>query len=144
MLVNISLLFGLLWRPMTAVQRLRDRAPVAFAVFAAWMMTFLYSAVAPPLTDYAQGGRLSGDQIGGYFEAGSQTLSGTWGGGALRGAVVVFFAAVVYVPFAIRIATLFERRAFFSLVTREEYGGVVSSALLSLSASLLVPSPAAI
>src|SRR5215475_13106810 len=144
MLVNLSLLFGLLWRPMTAVQRLRDRAPVAFAVFAAWMMTFLYWAVAPPLTDYAQGGRLSGDMIGGEFESGIQTLSGTLASAAITAAMVVLFVAVVYVPFAILIANLFERRAGFSLVIREEYARVASCTLLSLAASLLAPLPVAI
>src|SRR5262249_10657525 len=115
MLVNISLLFGLLWRPMTAVQRLRDRAPVAFAVFAAWMMTFLYSAVAPPLTDYAQGGRLSGDQIGGEFESGFQTLSGTLASAAITAAMVVLFVAVLYLPFAIPVPHLFQPPPPFSL-----------------------------
>src|SRR5262252_1400971 len=144
MLVNLSLLFGLLWRPMIAVQRLRDRAPAAFAVFAAWMMTFLYWAVAPLLTDYAQGGRWSNDVIGGEFESGFRTLSGTLASAALTAAMVVLFVAVVYVPFAILIANLFERRASFSLVIREEYAGVVSCALLSLAGSLLVIFPPAI
>src|SRR5262245_13322115 len=138
MLVNISLLFGLLWRPMTAVQRLRDRAPVAFSVFAAWMMTLLYWAVAPLLTDYAQGGRWSNDVIGGEFESGFQTLSGTLASAAITAAMVVLFVAVVYVPFAILIANLFERRASFSLVIREEYAPVVTCSLLSLAVSLLV------
>src|SRR5262249_3262536 len=144
MLVNLSLLFGLLWRPMTAVQRLRDRAPVAFAVFASWMMTFLYWAAAPLLTDYAQGGRWSRDGIGGEFASGFQALWGRLASGAITASMVVFSVAVVYVPFAILIATLLERRAGFSLVIREEYGGVVSCALLSRAGSLLVPPPAAI
>jgi Flp pilus assembly protein TadD len=144
MLVNLSLLFGLLWRPMTAVQRLRDRAPVAFAVSAAWLMTFLYWVVAPPLTLYAQGGRLSDDMIGGEFGSGFRTLSGTLSGAATRAVMVVLFVAVVYVPFAILIANIFERRAGFSLVIREEYAGVVSCSLLSLAGSLVVTLPAAI
>src|SRR5919106_1690113 len=114
MLVNLSLLFGLLWRPMTAVQRLRDRAPVAFAVSAAWLMTLLYWAVAPPLTSFAQGGRLGDDVIGGEFESGFRTLSGTLTDAAITAAMIVLFVAVVYVPFAILIANLFERRASFS------------------------------
>jgi Flp pilus assembly protein TadD len=144
MLVNLSLLIGLLWRPMTAVQRLRDRAPVAFAVSVAWLMTFLYWVVAPPLTLYAQGGRLSDDLIGGEFGSGFRTLSGTLSGAATRAVMVVLFVAVVYVPFAILIANLFERRAGFSLVIREEYAGVVSCSLLSLAGSLVVTLPAAI
>jgi tetratricopeptide (TPR) repeat protein len=144
MLVNLSLLFGLLWRPMTAVQRLRDRAPVAFAVSAAWLMTFLYWVVAPPLTLYAQGGRLSDDLIGDEFGSGLRTLSGMLSGAATRAVMVVLFVAVVYVPFAILIANLFERRAGFSLVIREEYAGVVSCSLLSLAGSQVVTLPAAI
>src|SRR5215510_3591166 len=144
MLVNLSLLFGLLWRPMTAVQRLRDRAPVAFSVFAAWLMTFLYWTVAPVLTGYAQGGRWSDDVTGGEFESGFRTLSGALSGAAVKAAMVVLFVAVIYVPFAILIANLFERRASFSLVIREEYAGVVSCSLLSLAGSLLVTLPAAI
>ena len=129
---------------MTAVQRLRDRAPVAFAVSAAWLITFLYWVVAPPLTVYAQGGRLSDDLTGGEFGSGFRTLSGMLSGAATRAVMMVLFVAVVYVPFAILIANLFERRAGFSLVIREEYAGVVSCSLLSLAGSLVVTLPAAI
>ena len=144
MLVNLSLLFGLLWRPMTAVQRLRDRAPVAFAVSAAWLMTFLYWAVARPLTGYAQGGRWGDDLPGGEFESGLRTLSGALASAGTTAVMIVLFVAVVYVPFAILIANLFERRAGFYLVIREEYAGVVSCSLLSLAGSMLVTLPAAI
>jgi tetratricopeptide (TPR) repeat protein len=59
--------------------------------------------------------------------------------GAAKAAVmVVLFVAVIYVPFAVLIANLFERRASFSLVIREEYAPVVTCSLLSLAASLLV------
>jgi tetratricopeptide (TPR) repeat protein len=141
MLVNLRLLFGLLWRPMTAVQRLRDRAPVAFAVFAAWLTTFLYGLVASALFSYAQGGRQSDEAlIGGGLESSFQALSGA----AKDAVMVVLFVAVVYVPCAILIANLFERRAGFSLVIREEYAGVVSCSLLSLAGSLLAALPAAL
>lgn len=143
MLVNLSLLFGLLWRPMNAVQRLRDRAPVAFAVFAAWLTTFLYWVVASALVGYAQGGRW-GDAalMDGEYESGFRTLSWTLAGAARGALMVVLFVAVVYTPFAILIANLFERRASFSLVIREEYAGVVSCSLLSLAGSLLAALPA--
>src|SRR5262249_38718045 len=140
MLVNLRLLFGLLWRPMTAVQRLRDRAPVAFAVFAAWLTTFLYWIVVVKLSSYAQGGRWSDDA----FESGFQALSGMLVSAGMAAMMVVLFAAVVYVPFAILIPNLFGGRAVFSLVIREESAGVVSCSLLSLAASLLVTLPAAI
>jgi tetratricopeptide (TPR) repeat protein len=142
MLVNLSLLFGLLWRPMTAVQRLRDRAPVAFSVFAAWLMTFLYGVVAA--ISYAQGGRWGDDLGDGEFESGFQAFSGTLSSAGMKAVMVVLFVAVVYVPFAVLIANLFERRASFSLVIREEYAGVVSCSLLSLAGSLLATLPAAL
>jgi tetratricopeptide (TPR) repeat protein len=138
MLVNFSLLLGLLWRPMTVAQRLRDRAPIAFSIFAAWLMTFLHSAVIEILAPYAQGGRWSD------FELSFQELSKTLAPAGMMATMVVLFVAVVYTPFAILIANLFERRAGFSLVIREEYAGVVSCSLLSLAASLLATLPAVI
>jgi len=138
MLVNLRLLFGLLWRPMTAAQQLRDRAPVAFAVFASWLMTFLYLVVMVNLIGYAQGGRWNN------VDSSFQTLSGMLISAGMLAIRVVLFIAVVYTPFAILIANLFERRAGFTLVIREEYAGVVSCSLLSLAASLLVTLPVAL
>src|SRR2546426_4029488 len=102
MLVNLSLLFGLLWRPMTVVQQLRDRAPVAFAVFAAWLMTFLYGIVASALFAYAEGGTRDEVLIDGGFGSSFHAFSGA----ARDAAMVVLFVAVVYVPCAILIANL--------------------------------------
>jgi tetratricopeptide (TPR) repeat protein len=137
MLVNLSLLFGMLWRPMTVAQRLRDRAPVAFSIFAAWLAAFLYFVVIAALFTYAQGGRWSD------FESPFQALSWTLAPAGITAIKVVLFVAVIYAPFAILIANLFERRAGFSLVIREEYGGMASCALLSLAASFLATLPAA-
>jgi tetratricopeptide (TPR) repeat protein len=138
MIVNLRLLFGLLRRPMTAVQRLRDRAPVAFAILAAWLTTSLYLAVEDHLSSYAQGGRSSD------FEWSFQALSPTLMRAGISAIRVVLFLAVIYAPFAILIANLFERRAGFSLVIREEYARVASCSLLSLAASLLATLPAAL
>ncbi|MGH9755098.1 MAG: tetratricopeptide repeat protein [Blastocatellia bacterium] len=145
MLVNLRLLIGLLWRPMTATQRLRDRAPVAFAVCVAWMTVFLYWVVAAVLTSYAHGGRWSDvATIDSQFESRFQALSGTLIPAAMAAMMVVLFVAVVYTPIAILIANLFERRASFSLVIREEYAGVVSCSLLSLAGAMLASLPAAL
>lgn len=144
MLVNLRLLFGLLWRPITAFKRLRERSPVAFSVAAAWLFTFLYTISASALSDYAQEGRWSEDVFtGGEAVSSVQILTGTLTEAAMTAVMVVLFVAVVYVPFAILIANLFERRASFSLVIREEYAPVVSCSLLSLTAALLVALPAA-
>ncbi len=145
MLGNLSLLFGLLWRPTASVRRLRDRAPVGFAIGAAWLATFLYFVVAVALIGYAQGGRWGeGGLVGVEFESWLQSLSGTATSAAIWAMMVTLFVAVVYVPCAILIANLFERRASFSLVIREEYASVVSCALLSLAVSLLATLPPAI
>ncbi|MBO0860981.1 MAG: tetratricopeptide repeat protein [Chloracidobacterium sp.] len=141
MLVNTSLLLGLLWRPMTAIPRLRDRAPVAFAVFTAWLMTCVYFSVVITLNGYAQGGRWSDDA---FVDSSVQWLSETLLSAGMMSLRVTLFIAVIYAPFAILIANLFERRAGFSLVIREEYARVVSCALLSLAASLLALLPVAV
>jgi tetratricopeptide (TPR) repeat protein len=139
MAANFSLLFGLMWQPMTALRRLRERSPVAFAVGAAGLMTFLYAIIAKSLSEYAQEGAwragmspFSADGAGVWLFSGAMTSA------AMAAVMFVLFVAVIYVPFAIFIANLFERRASFSLVIREEYAPVVACALLSLAASLLV------
>jgi tetratricopeptide (TPR) repeat protein len=138
MLVNLSLLLGMLWRPMTAAKRLRDRAPVAFSVFSAWLMVFLYLVVVINLSNYAQGGNWSD------FASSFQSLWELMISAGVMAMKCALFIAVVYAPFAILIANLFERRASFSLVIREEYAGVVSCSLMSLAASLLATLPAAL
>lgn len=145
MFANLRLVFGLLWQPIAAIQRLRDRAPVVFAGFAAWLTTFFYLVIASVLFSYAQQGRWSEDILtGGEFGSGFRILSGTLAGAAMGAVIITLFVAVIYTPFAILIANLFERRAGFSLVIREEYAGVVSCSLLSLAFSLLVALPAAL
>src|SRR5262245_34251152 len=148
MLVNLRLLFGLLWQPITAAQRLRERAPVGFAVASALLMMLLYVMAGSMLTQYAQdgaGGRAPAydPEIGGGAVPGWQ-LFGTLSSSAPLAVMIVLFVAAVYTPIAILIANLFERRASFSLVIREEYASVVSCSLLSLAAALLVTLPAAV
>jgi tetratricopeptide (TPR) repeat protein len=128
----------MLWRPMTAAKRLRDRAPVAFSVFSAWLMAFLYLVVVINLSNYAQGGSWSD------FASSFQSLWELMISAGLMAMKCALFIAVIYAPFAILIANLFERRASFSLVIREEYAGVVSCSLMSLAASLLATLPAAL
>jgi tetratricopeptide (TPR) repeat protein len=123
---NLRLLFGLLWQPLAAIRRLRESSPVAFSVGAAWLMTFLYMTIATSAPPFS------------LDEAGVRLFSGAMTGAAKAAVMVVLFVAVIYVPFAVLIANLFERRASFSLVIREEYAPVVTCSLLSLAASLLV------
>ncbi|MCI0337361.1 MAG: DUF3808 domain-containing protein [Acidobacteria bacterium] len=138
---NLRLLFELFWQPLTAVKRLRDRAPVGFALSAAWLMTLIYSLIATALFDYAEsGGRPM--LIAGRGDGVVGGVAQLWVGSFLQAArwatVAVLFISVIYVPIAILIANLFERRASYSLVVREEFASTVSCALASLTASLLI------
>ena len=55
---ELGLVIGLLWHPLAALQRLRERAPFGVAVLVAWLATFLYAIAAAVLSSYAQSGRL--------------------------------------------------------------------------------------
>lgn len=131
---DLTLVTGLLWQPLTALKGLRDRAPFGLAALGAWLATFLYALAAAVLESYAQSGRL--------FELPGTRTPQFWLGNlqsaALNAALLLLFVAVLYVPFAILLANLFERRASFALVLREEYAAVASCALAALAAALLV------
>lgn len=128
MLTNLRLLLELLWQPLAALRRLRDRAPMGFAVVVAWLAAIIYALIGSLMVDYAQGGRgmLGALIIGNLFAV------------VMRATMIVLFVAVIYVPFVILLANLFERRASFSLVLREEYAATASCTLLALAVALLV------
>jgi tetratricopeptide (TPR) repeat protein len=139
---NLRLFFELFWQPLTALKRLRDRAPVGFALGAAWLVTMAYLLIAVGLGGYALSGgrgmRMVGRAYGGIFGEIVQIWMGSFLQAAMWAALIVLFISVIYVPFAILIANLFERRASYSLVVREEFASTVSCALASLSVSLLI------
>ncbi len=146
MLGNLRLLFGLLWQPLTAIKSIRDRQPVAFSVGIAWLMTMLYATVGAVMYDYAQAGREGAmDAAASLQELYASTaviIRTFWLGNfyqaAMAAVMIVLFVAAIYVPFAILIANLFEKRASYSLVIREEYPAVISCALTSLAVAMLV------
>ncbi len=142
MLRNLRLLFELLWQPLTALKGLRARAPVGFAVTTAWLLTMLYVLIVIPSVDYVQ---TQGRGMVGARRAGSEIALGIaqlWFNNFFRAAMaavmIVLFISVIYVPFVILLANLFERRASFSVVIREEFAPAASCALSALSVSLLV------
>ena len=136
MLTNIRLLFSLLWHPMTSIRAIRDRAPVAFAVGVALFMSWVYSMVTVVMAAFAQAGSrfpvTAGVSVRNVILLGGITRS------LMTAVMMVLFVAVIYVPFVILIANLFEQRASFSLVVREEFAPMVSCALMSLAVSLMV------
>jgi len=133
---NIRLLIALIWQPLTALRQLRDRAPVAFTVGSAWVMTTIYILFLIPLIDFVQRGAA---RPGGGLVAGLLPLLT---GGLLRagmtGLMVVLFVSVIYVPFVILLGNVFERRAGFGVVIREEFASVLSCTQASLSVSILI------
>ncbi len=143
MIANFRLLFGLLWQPLTALRQLRDRAPVAFTVGAAWLMTLVYILLLIPLIDFVQRG--IGRTGIGSVRGGSGLMAGILPllmSGVFRAAMtalmVVLFVSVVYVPFVILLANVFERRAGFTVVIREEFASVLSCTMASLAVSILI------
>lgn len=145
MVSNLRLFFGLFWQPLTALKNLRDRAPVGFTLSTAWLMTTIYYLIASGEADYAWSGRyaarlggLAGRASGDVFDEAVQLWIRLIIGAAIDAALIVLFIAVIYVPFAILIANLFERRASYALVIREEFASTVACALAALSLSLLV------
>jgi tetratricopeptide (TPR) repeat protein len=152
MFANLRLLFGLLWQPLTAARGLRDRAPVGFAVGAAAVTALLYGFIAQVMLGYAQAGRAgaleSAASLEELYASARPVFAVSWlsdfQSGAMKAAMAILFIAAVYVPFSILIANLFERRASFSLVIREEYAPVTACALCSLAISLFVTLPPAV
>jgi tetratricopeptide (TPR) repeat protein len=138
---NLRLLFELMWQPMAAIKQLRDRAPVGFAVIAAWVATALYLLVALPLLAYAQEG-VGLVALAQVPSAPVRPVRLWWAGSlyqaAMWGLMAVLFLAVVYVPVAVFIANLFERRASYALVIREDFAATAACALASWAVSLLV------
>jgi hypothetical protein len=132
---NLSLLFSLLWQPMTAIKQLRERAPVALAVGAAWVASALYAFVPAFLMRFTAVSRAPSLEDG---EMAMGALTGGLYSAVTVGLMSVLFMAAIYVPFAIFIANLFERRASFSLVIREEYAATAACALSAWAMSLLV------
>src|SRR5687767_8357336 len=98
MLANLRLFFGVLWQPLTAVRSLRDRAPVAFAVAAAWLMTTLYGMIGAVMKDYVQAGRAPMDAPQIYLGDGQAISQLIWLGHFYRAAMsalmIVLFVAV--------------------------------------------------
>lgn len=143
MFTNIRLLFSLLWQPFVTIRAVRDRAPVGFAIAAALLTAWVYSMVAMAMADYAQAGGV-GSEAGlaspgfGGRSFWMAALIGNSAGALMTAVKIVLFAAVIYAPFLIFVANLFERRASFSLVIREEYPAIVSCALMALVVSFLV------
>lgn len=108
---------------------------MAFAVAAALLMSWIYSMVVVAMARFAQAGAGVQAAAGASFRTG--LLLGNLTRSLMTAVMIVLFVAVIYVPFVILIANLFEQRASFSLVIREEYAPMVSCALMSLAVTFM-------
>ena len=138
MLNNLRLLIGLLWQPSAAARQLRERAPVAFAFAAAWVVTAIWLLVTLLFFFYAANGHRNNLSVTGEgFTTQSLAVFG-FQSAAMSGLLIVLFIGAIYVPAAIFIANLWARRTSFSLALREEYAATAACTLSSWAVSLLV------
>jgi len=132
------LLFTLLWQPGASLRQLSQRAPVGLAAGVAFAVAAIYVPVTGVLAYYAQGGGLRiVDTPTGRPGLGPALISHL-PGAAMSALLFVLFTTLLYVPFAILIANLFERRHSFSRSLRETFAPTAACALSCFSISLLV------
>ncbi|MEP7273994.1 MAG: tetratricopeptide repeat protein [Acidobacteriota bacterium] len=132
------LLLLLLWEPSHAIRQISQRASLGYAALAAWVIGTLYILVISALAFYAQSAGFKAGVMGGSGPG----LAGSWvsqlPAAMSTGLLLVLFTTVIYVPFAIVVANLFERRLTAGRALRENFGSTAASALSAVAVSLLV------
>ncbi|MFN0121822.1 MAG: tetratricopeptide repeat protein, partial [Blastocatellia bacterium] len=149
---NFRLIPELLWRPVGAMKQLCERAPVVFALLAAWLLSAAYALCAPLLHMRAQDAEDpdalaqvtagAGQGINGILESPAIPGIGFYTAG-LWGVMVVLYLAAVYTPTFVFIANLWSRRMSFAVVLRDEFAPAVSGVLCAWTAALLFSLPVA-
>jgi tetratricopeptide (TPR) repeat protein len=121
-------LLMMFYAPARGMAEVRDRAPLLQAALLALLLQAAH-------TLYTQWRELAGTAL--HF--------GAWAAfsGFLVSAGYVLLIALVFVPVAILLANLFERRGGFGLVLRQEYSSTASAALYALAAASLLALPLA-
>jgi tetratricopeptide (TPR) repeat protein len=132
MFTSARLLIELIWHPISGMERLRNRAPVVVSILAAWIATIAYAMLVLRLPR-----RVSA------FSLVSQVAPGALWLRDLSSAVtsslmVVLFIAVIYVPLAILMANMIEKRGSFSTVLREEFAPALACVLASWAISVII------
>jgi tetratricopeptide (TPR) repeat protein len=132
MFTSVRLLIELIWHPMSGMERLRSRAPVLVSILAAWVATIAYTMFVLRLPR-----RVS------PFSLVSQAAPGVLWLRDLSSAVtsslmVVLFISVIYVPLAVLVANLIEKRGSFSIILREEFAPAVACILASWAISVII------
>jgi tetratricopeptide (TPR) repeat protein len=114
------------YAPARGMAEVRDRVPLGQAALLALLLQVAH-------TVYAQWREL----------AGAALRSGPWAtvSAVLASAGYMLLIALVFVPAAILLANLFERRASFGLVLRQEYAPTTATAFYALAAASLLALP---
>jgi tetratricopeptide (TPR) repeat protein len=130
--------FMLLWEPVRSTRQLAQRAPLALSALVAWVVSTFYILAIGTLAFYAQSNGLKpgvsgiiGLGITGNFT--TQLVSAM-----LTGLLFVLFTTLVYTPFAILVANIFERRLTVGRAFRENYSPMAACGLTDLAIALLV------
>jgi tetratricopeptide (TPR) repeat protein len=121
-------LLMMFYAPARGMAEVRDRAPLGQAALLAILLQVAHALVA-------QWRELAG-------------LAARYGAWAVVGVLFssagsVLLVALVYVPLAVLLANLFEHRAGFGLVLRQEYSPAASTTLYALAAASLLALPLA-
>jgi tetratricopeptide (TPR) repeat protein len=116
------------YAPARGMAEVRERAPLGQAALLAVLLQVAHALVA-------QWRELA--TLAAHF--------GAWGavGVIFSSAGSVLLVALIYVPLAVLLANLFERRAGFGLVLRQEYSATASTTLYALAAASLLALPLA-
>ena len=114
------------YAPARGMAEVRDRVPLGQAALLALLLQVAH-------TVYAQWRELTGAAL----------RSGPWAAvsAVLASAGYMLLIALVFVPAAILLANLFERRASFGLVLRQEYAPTAATAFYALAAASLLALP---
>ncbi|PYS84368.1 MAG: hypothetical protein DMF67_05215 [Acidobacteria bacterium] len=114
------------YAPARGMAEVRDRVPLGQAALLALLLQVAH-------TVYAQWRELAGVAL----------HSGAWAAvsAVLASAGYLLLVALVFVPVAILLANLFERRASFGVVLRQEYAPTTSTAFYALAAASLLALP---
>ncbi|HKQ04252.1 MAG TPA: tetratricopeptide repeat protein [Blastocatellia bacterium] len=120
--------FMMFYAPVRASGLVRDRAPLGFALVAAFVVQLAY-------TFHAEWNYLVGDMaFGGAFAS----------FGVARGAAgTLLLLAAVFVPVLILFANLFERRGSFGLVLQQEFAPLASAIFYAWTAAHILAFPLA-
>jgi tetratricopeptide (TPR) repeat protein len=119
-------LLMMFYAPARGMAEVRDRVPLGQAALLALLLQVAH-------TVYGQWHEL----------ARAAPRAGAWAGvsAVLASAGYMLLIALVYVPAAILLANLFERRASFGLVLRQEYAPTASTSFYALAAASLLAIP---